>query len=497
MAERIMEEPTAVGEVLAGKYRVERVLGQGGMGVVVAATHLQLGQEVALKFLLPSACQIPEAVARFLREARAAVQIHSEHVARVIDVGTLENGAPFMVMEFLRGADLGGVLRARGPLPIIEAVDYVVQACEAIAEAHALGIVHRDLKPANLFLTHRVDGSPLVKVLDFGISKALRDPLGGGSASLTATTAIMGSPQYMSPEQIRSSKDVDVRTDVWSLGIILHELLAGSSAFVSNTVPALLAMIVADPPTPIRQQRADVPPELEAVILRCLEKDRTRRFGSVAQLARSLAPFAPKGSRLHIDRISRILGDTGSGFLDNLSDPPGAPAPAQGNTVGAWGASTNETSRRRRGTLGIVAGVLVVGGAVAAGAMLRSRTADPGVGTAATQPPAAVPLPPPASPPAAVAAASAPSPAPPAVQPAVDQLPAASIKPAEPEATASPASPKSHAGRPGSGTKPGAKPPAAPAAVARPGAPAAPAALPPAAPAAPSHPPKDLFDDTK
>src|SRR5882672_605361 len=188
-----MNDVVQVGQVLAGKYRVERVLGQGGMGVVVAATHLQLGQLFALKFLLPHMCQHGEAVARFAREARAVVQIQSEHVARVTDVGTLESGAPYMVMEYLQGSDLAEVVRSRGPLPIGEAVGFMLQACEAIAEAHALGIVHRDLKPANMFLTRRRDGSPLVKVLDFGISKALQETLGGASPSVTSTAAIMGS----------------------------------------------------------------------------------------------------------------------------------------------------------------------------------------------------------------------------------------------------------------------------------------------------------------
>jgi serine/threonine-protein kinase len=187
------------GEVLAGKYMVDQVLGQGGMGVVVAGRHVQLGNRVAIKFLLPGAAQHPEATARFLREARAAVQIQSEHVARVSDVGTLDNGAPYMVMEFLNGSDLGQVLAARGaPFAIEEGVSYLLQACEAIAEAHALGIVHRDLKPANLFLTQRADGSALVKVLDFGISKVMAGH--DADASITATATVMGSPAYMSPE---------------------------------------------------------------------------------------------------------------------------------------------------------------------------------------------------------------------------------------------------------------------------------------------------------
>ncbi|MGH7270161.1 MAG: serine/threonine protein kinase, partial [Polyangiaceae bacterium] len=194
------------GDVLAGKYRVEQVLGVGGMGVVVAAHHLQLDEKVALKFLLPHALTNAEAMARFEREARAAVKIKSEHVARVSDVGKLENGSPYMVMEYLEGTDLAGWLEKRGALSIEEAVEFVLQACEAIAEAHALGIVHRDLKPANLFCVRRADGRLSIKVLDFGISKVTKG--GIQDVSMTRTTAIMGSPLYMSPEQMQSSKQV-------------------------------------------------------------------------------------------------------------------------------------------------------------------------------------------------------------------------------------------------------------------------------------------------
>src|SRR5262245_55273398 len=159
------------GEILAGKYRVERVLGAGGMGLVVAATHLVLGRLVALKFMLPQTVGAGGSIDRFLREARAASLLRSEHVASVKDLGTLENGAPFIVMEYLEGIDLAQLLHERRTLPPMVAIDYVLQACEALAEAHAHGIVHRDLKPANLFLTRRPNGTPLVKVLDFGISK--------------------------------------------------------------------------------------------------------------------------------------------------------------------------------------------------------------------------------------------------------------------------------------------------------------------------------------
>src|SRR5450755_3641434 len=342
-----MSQVVQVGQVLAGKYRVEQVLGQGGMGVVVAATHLQLGQLFALKFLLPHMCEHAEAVVRFSREARAAVQIQSEHVARVSDVGTLETGAPYMVMEYLKGSDLGEVVRLRGPLPIHEAVGFLLQACEAIAEAHALGIVHRDLKPANMFLTQRRDGSPLVKVLDFGISKALQDTQ--LSPSVTSTTAVMGSPLYMSPEQVRSSKSVDARSDVWALGIILQELLTGAPTYEAETASALMAMIAADPPTPLRQRRPDAPAPLEAAILRCLEKNRERRMPNVAEFARAIAPFAAPEARASVERISRVLGERAhsTNTAPAISVPSCALGPTSA-TSGAWG----QTQSRSRGSVG-------------------------------------------------------------------------------------------------------------------------------------------------
>lgn len=285
------QQLTVPGAIIAGKYRVERVLGRGGMGVVIAATHLQLEQLVAIKFLLPEACAVPNAVARFMQEAKAAVRIRSEHIGRVMDVAMLDDGTPYIVMEFLEGSDLAHILAARGPMPIPETILYLLQACEAISEAHSLGIVHRDLKPANLFIATRADGSPLLKVLDFGISKSLSASTTG--ASLTGTAFIMGSPQYMSPEQVRSSKHVDTRTDIWSLGVIAHELLTGNPPFSADTAPALLIQIAVESPAPIRTQRPDIPVELERIFLQCLAKDPNERIQSIPELAQLLAPFGP------------------------------------------------------------------------------------------------------------------------------------------------------------------------------------------------------------
>ncbi|MGK3992649.1 serine/threonine protein kinase [Sorangium sp. So ce1024] len=310
-----MSAPIIEGQVLAGKYRVERVLGKGGMGMVVAAMHLQLQQRVAMKFLLPGATQ--ETIHRFLREARAAVRLKSEHVARVTDVDTLEDGTPYMVMEYLEGIDLSQRVRRQGPLPIDEAVTYVLQACEAIAEAHAAGIVHRDLKPANLFLTTAADGSQMVKVLDFGIVKALADAPGDATGpdgepvmALTRTAAIVGSPLYMAPEQLRSARSVDARADIWSLGVVLFQLLTGRLPFETNELLELFHMVNQQPPASPRGYRPDLPEEIEAAILGCLGKAREERFQNVGELAQAIAPFASLEAQVAVPRILRTLGLT-------------------------------------------------------------------------------------------------------------------------------------------------------------------------------------------
>jgi serine/threonine protein kinase len=291
-----MSEKVGVGDVLAGKYRVEKVLGSGGMGVVVAARHLQLDVLVALKFMADDALREPDLVARFLREGRAAARLRSEHVARVTDVGTLDWGAPYQVMEYLEGSDLSELLSSEGPQSIPSAVEYIVQACEALDEAHGAGIVHRDIKPSNLFLTKRPNGTACVKVLDFGISKS--DRLGGSSAKLHAThaRAVLGSPFYMAPEQMRAAREVDARADIWALGATLYELLTGRVPFDADSLLDLALQVAQAEPVSIRDIRVEVPWALEQVVLRCLEKDREDRFASVRMLAGALAPFAQRWS---------------------------------------------------------------------------------------------------------------------------------------------------------------------------------------------------------
>jgi eukaryotic-like serine/threonine-protein kinase len=298
--------PVAEGELIAGKYRVERVLGKGGMGVVIAAMHEKLRQRVAIKFLLAEADR--EHMKRFEREAWASAKLKSEHVARVLDVDKLPNGAPYMVMEYLDGSDLSRVLRKRGALPVEDAVDYLLQACEAIAEAHVAGIVHRDLKPANLFLTTAVDGSASVKVLDFGISKDTTGEVGEEEMALTRTTAVLGSPYYMAPEQMRSSRSVDARADLWSIGVILYQLVTKVVPFKAPTFVELALMVVTEEPKKPTVHKPDLPPALEAAILRCIRKDPAERFANVAELAAAIAPFGRAGAMLSAERIARTQG---------------------------------------------------------------------------------------------------------------------------------------------------------------------------------------------
>jgi eukaryotic-like serine/threonine-protein kinase len=443
--------PVAVGEVIAGKYRVERVIGSGGMGMVVAAWHVQLDQLVAVKLLHSETAGSGDATERFRREARSAARIRSEHVARVIDVGIWTGGIPYIVMEYLDGNDLAAELAMRGPLPAEECVEYVMQAIEALAEAHAVGIVHRDLKPGNLFLARRPDGTRLLKVLDFGISKHAQ----AGEVALTRTSSLIGSPLYMSPEQMRSARTVDARADIWSLGAIMFELLAGNPPFGGETVIEACTAILNDELPSLSALRPDVPPYLENVIRRCLEKERDNRYQSIGDLATDLANFSP-ASRLHADRALRVLGGSGSrasgqhpislpGGLSTPSgsnpiaasvptpsnqalvvSPAGTPPPVAGtpHTSASWEA-TGAGSKTRRWPI-----VVMVGAVLAVIAAVGYREFSPGPASG----------PPPETPSAVAPVEVAPPPAPPEVAPTIDPPAVSAVPSVAPAESSLPAS---------------------------------------------------------
>ena len=409
----------SVGDILAQKYRVERILGIGGMGMVVLATHMELDQAVAIKFMLPAALDSPEAGVRFMREARAAGRLTSEHVCRVSDVGRFDTGVPYIVMEYLEGHDLGTLLKRKGPLPVAQAIDYILQASEGMAEAHGHGIVHRDLKPDNLFLALRSDGSEIVKVLDFGISKA------SVTGIATKTGDIMGSPAYMAPEQMQSTKDVDARADVWSLGVILYQLISGRMPFIADTLPALCLAVINEPPPSLESIRKDLPSGLAEAVMKCLAKHKDERFRNVHELAQALAPFGKPESMGAAARIRSMLqrkrpptqpplimlpsefsdvAPTVVGTGDSLDIPnlPSAartplPPKATRTTIGSsLGESMSVLAPRHqvnRGVVGALIGAIALVGLIIAMVLIkREATTDTAAAAAAGPPP-----PPPAS----------------------------------------------------------------------------------------------------
>lgn len=321
--------------------------------MVVAARHVQLGQRVALKFMLKESMGDPAQAERFAREARAAVQLQSAHTARVLDVGKLKNGEPYMVMEYLEGKDLDGVLRDNhGPLPVPVAVDYMLQACEAFAEAHSLAVIHRDIKPKNLYLTQTVDGRPLVKVLDFGLAKTIGQT---GDISLTATSAVFGSPQYMSPEQMRSAKDVDTRSDIWSIGVCLYELLTTKVPFDAPGLAEICAMVLKDPLVPPSHHNPNIPVDLDAVIVKCLAKDPAARYQTVAELAFALEPWSEvEGSAKRILHVMQTVQKTEIPTLVNIPPDLGSPnaqtAVDGPKTVDGWDSGDMKTRRTSKMT---------------------------------------------------------------------------------------------------------------------------------------------------
>jgi eukaryotic-like serine/threonine-protein kinase len=443
-----MALPVTTGDVIGGKYTIEALIGVGGMGAVFLAKHEQLRRRVAVKFLLSEARSSPDAYARFEREAHAAAALQSENVARVIDMGALPDGTPYIVMEYLEGQDLSARLESSGRLAIDEAVAHVVEACDAVGEAHALGIIHRDLKPANLFLARRPNGTARVKVLDFGISKM---NTAGKPMSLTGTGAVMGSPLYMSPEQLRGSAKVDERTDIWALGVVLYELLGGKPPFQAEAFPEQCALILTASPAPLRTLRPDVPPALEAVVMRCLSKDANERFSSVGELTAAL--LSAKSGRASMPATIRDV--VVPPMNHTLQQPPPVPAAER------FGSSTSEPVSRPDGVpggrrslgVGIALGFGAIGvicGLVGTFALRRSRPnsasvglPSPAVSTAAAaspipSPPQALIPPPPPPAPAEPLTGAIPGPSP---------VPPPALASSSPRASHAPARPPGQHGR--------------------------------------------------
>lgn len=400
-----------VGETLDGKVQLVRLVGEGGMATVFEGRHTKLGTRVAVKVLAPQFARDPEIVQRFEREARAVAQLTTHHVPKVMDVQT-EGAAPYMVMEFLDGRDLEAELGARGPLPTPDVADWVLQACAAVAEAHDRGIVHRDLKPANLFLA-KVSGAQVVKVLDFGISKILSE-----ATKLTAPSAVMGTLLYMPPEQVRASRDADARSDVWSIGVILYELLSGQPPFTGQPAEIARAILMTDPPL-LSQRRATVPAALAQLVAQMLQRDPNRRPQSVREVMAALAPFAPAGCAGARDAEAVLAAAGGAGMLQAVKT-----APMQKPTVRTPPETTAVPGgmiARSSGTLEVVPTMTRPSGAMAAmpapasGAMPAAR---PSGAMPAVMPRSPAPMPMPMA-----ASTSAPRNAVPAAMPASPSLP--------------------------------------------------------------------------
>ncbi|WP_231864297.1 serine/threonine-protein kinase [Sorangium cellulosum] len=381
--------PVHCGEVIADRYRVERPLGIGGMGAVVAARHLSLGELVAVKFMRPEHCGNAALLRRFQREARGMFRMKTEHVPRIYDLGALAPRpgialpVPYIVMEHLSGNDLRSILERRGRLPVDEAAEYVRQACVALTEAHALGMVHRDLKPANLFLTYRTDGTPLLKVLDFGVAKFMSTKPEHDGLEMTTARSVMGSRRYMAPEQMLTPKDIDLRADLWALGVVLYQLVSGTLPFGAETLEQFVLVVSEKAPRPLRSACADLPEGFEEIVMRCLEKDRTRRPASARELAVALAPFALRGAPdatlpTGVHRSQPTFTWLDDGPPTTAARPPTTSArPAAASvrppTTASGPAETRREGRRPRRTW-----LAATAGAVSASATLAAILLSPG-----------------------------------------------------------------------------------------------------------------------
>ena len=460
-SQNLLLAPVREGETVGGKYVAGQVLGLGGMGIVVLATDKVLERKVAIKFLLPRLASSNTAVQRFIREARAAARITSEHVVRLLEIDELPTGMPYFVMEYLEGKDLRAILADGGPIPAVQAVDYVLQAVQAIAEGHTRGIVHRDLKPSNLFVTYRADRTPLIKVLDFGIAKSLEPERADESRLTGSDDAWLGSPAYMSPEQLRSPSEVDLRTDIWGLGVTLYELVSGAQPFQGYTYADLVLRISNGPPDPLKQHSPDVaiPDGLEAVIRHCLERDKSRRFANALELATALAPFGSEDARSSLRRVKGLAD------APPASPPPPIPSdePAGACTttlhIPAQAAALPEQSssqRKARRRAGLLALALCAGAGIVAVVVMVASSGGTADDSVANRPASDVIVP---KRPAAIPATAAPAPAASeskseAVQPNRDPGPAPIAPPGTPAREAIASAPARSSKRPTSDAMP-------------------------------------------
>jgi serine/threonine-protein kinase len=395
-----------IGQKVADKYRIERVLGSSGMGIVYLAEHEEIGQWVAIKFLLEAA-KNPQAFARFKREARVMAKIKNKHAVRIVDVGQLNEDTPYIVMEYLEGRDLSTIMKANGPMPITMACDVAMQVAEALASAHAAGVVHRDLKPSNIFLSPLPDGSQHVTVIDFGVAK-LRSDREDNKEEVTHTSMLIGSPRYMSPEQVSASRNVDHRADVWALGVIFQEMLTGQRVFHGDGIGMLLAAIAAQPPTPIQQLLPAIPADIAELMFYTLQKDPAARTPNIAEFAARVAQFVPDGEA-RLGRVRGILGDVPPESISTsgarkvmpfgqsgsfaahssgaFSVPQSSPSLLEASGTGAAekgvAPTPAPTSRRPIGAI-VVAVLLLIGGAAGVFVFLRKPTDRPVVAPANT-----------------------------------------------------------------------------------------------------------------
>jgi serine/threonine-protein kinase len=424
------------GAILGGKYRIGRTLGKGGMAVVFEAMHMQLGTMVAVKVLRDDLAKNQEVADRFLREARAAAALRGDHICRVIDFGTHDDGTPYIVMELLEGRDLASILREADELEVGLAASYMLHACAAVAELHSQGMVHRDLKPGNLFVVQKLDGTPTVKILDFGIAKVVLP----ADFDLTSTANIMGSPAYMSPEQLRSAKNVDARSDIWSLGVVLYELVTGDKPFDGESITDLALAITTEPPRPMPR---NVPTGFIEVVWKCLDKDTAKRFQNVGELAEALQPFA--GSKQDLaTSVGRVLASP-----KKLTTA----TPKEKTTLGsASGVMLVRPSAKPLIWIGAVLGVAVIAFVIA----LSLGGKDDATPAPASAPPVATPAPAPTPP------TPAPPPAPPDASVAVSPPDATEVVAPDAAEVATPTTPeppvdKSHVPKKGKRTQPARK----------------------------------------